>query len=142
LYKTVLVLLALAILAAACGSPSPTSDETAKLVPASALSPELRQLSPEVQEAYRFALANRDVLEKIPCYCGCGSIGHMNNYMCYVRSGSANGPVVFDYHAAGSGVCIDITRDAILSGYRTTRAMEELICVSRDWLPALPQPFD
>jgi hypothetical protein len=101
LYKTVFVLLVLAFLAAACGSPSATSDGTARLAPASALSPELRQLSPEIQQAYRFALANRDVLEKIPCYCGCASIGHMSNYMCYVRSGSTNGPVIFDYHAAG-----------------------------------------
>lgn len=101
MYKAVLVLLVLAFLVAVCGSPSAISDATVRLAPASTLSPELRQLSPEIQEAYRFALANQDVLEKIPCYCGCGSIGHMNNYMCYVRSGSTNGPVVFDYHGAG-----------------------------------------
>lgn len=71
------------------------------MAPASDLSPELRLLSPEIQEAYRFALANREVLEKIPCYCGCGNVGHMDNYMCYVQSESADGQVVFDYHAAG-----------------------------------------
>jgi protein-disulfide isomerase len=65
------------------------------------LPPEIRQLPPEVQEAYRFALDNPEVLEVIPCYCGCGSVGHMNNRMCYVRSESADGQVVFDDHAAG-----------------------------------------
>ena len=99
--KTVLVLMVLAFLAAACGSPGPALDSTTRLAPVSALPPELRQLSPEIQQAYRFALANRDVLEKIPCYCGCGSIGHMDNYMCYIQPQSTDAQVVFDRHAAG-----------------------------------------
>lgn len=99
-----LALLASLILSVACGPTSTTepSDEASiKLAPASALSPELRRLSPDIQEVYRFALANRDVLEKIPCYCGCGAIGHMNNYVCYVQSASDSGQVVFDFHGAG-----------------------------------------
>jgi hypothetical protein len=67
---------------------------------ASVLPPEIRQRPPEVQEAYLFALANPDVLEVIPCYCGCGPIGHKNNRMCYVQSEGADGGVVFDGHAA------------------------------------------
>ena len=101
----VLVLLSLVILGVACGSSTDTEgpdDGTAvKLAPASALSPDLRQLPPAYQEAYRFALANPDILTKIPCYCGCGSVGHMNNRMCYIQSESADGKVVFDYHGAG-----------------------------------------
>jgi hypothetical protein len=98
-----LVLLASLLLVVSCGPSTATRDQesSVRLAPVSALSPQLRQLSPEFQEAYRFALANRDVLEKIPCYCGCGSVGHMNNYMCYVQSQSADGQVVFDYHGAG-----------------------------------------
>lgn len=99
------LLLALAILGVACGSPSdpgsPANGTAIKLAPASDLPSDLRQLPLEYQEAYRFAMANSDVLEKIPCYCGCGSVGHMNNYMCYVQSETADGRVVLDYHAAG-----------------------------------------
>ena len=76
-----------------------SGDVTLKLAPVSALSPELRQLPSQVQEAYRFALANPDVLEVIPCYCGCGGVGHENNRMCYIQSESADGRVVFDSHA-------------------------------------------
>jgi hypothetical protein len=72
---------------------------TLKLAPDSALPPELRQSPPEVQEAYRFALANPEVLEFVPCYCGCGSAGHMNNRMCYIRSQGEDGKVIFDSHA-------------------------------------------
>ena len=91
------------LLVVACGpSTAPLQSETSlKLAPISDLSPELRRLPPDVQEAYRFALANRDTLEKIPCYCGCGNVGHMDNYMCYVKSETADGQVVFDYHASG-----------------------------------------
>lgn len=72
---------------------------TLQLAPASALASDLRQLPQNVQEAYRFALANPDVLEVIPCYCGCGQMGHENNRMCYVQSEGADGRVVFDRHA-------------------------------------------
>jgi hypothetical protein len=101
--RTSFVLLAGLLLVAACGPSSTTAQrETShRLPPVSDLTPELRQLSPEIQEAYRFALAHRDTLEKIPCYCGCGSIGHVDNYMCYVQSENTEGQVVFDYHAAG-----------------------------------------
>jgi hypothetical protein len=98
-----LPLMLVLLLVAACGpvSLSPDAGPPHKLAPISDLSPELQKLSPEIQEAYRFALANRDTLEKIPCYCGCGNVGHMDNYMCYVQSESAEGQVAFDYHAAG-----------------------------------------
>ena len=35
-----------------------------------------------VQQAYQFAAANPDVMQHIPCYCGCGAVGHPSNYAC------------------------------------------------------------
>jgi protein-disulfide isomerase len=81
-------------------APAASVDTAIELAPVSALPSELRQLPLEVQEAYRFALANPDVLEVIPCYCGCGGVGHENNRMCYIQSETADGRVVFDRHAA------------------------------------------
>ena len=65
------ILLAGIFLIAACKSTSatPQAETPIRLAPVSDLLPELRSLPPEVQEAYRFALANPDILEKIPCYC-------------------------------------------------------------------------
>lgn len=101
--RLLLLLGAALLLVAACGpATNPTeAEDLHKLAPLSDLSPEMRQFAPDTQEAYRFALANRDTLEKIPCYCGCGNVGHMDNYMCYIQSESADGQVDFDYHAAG-----------------------------------------
>ena len=65
---------------------------------------------PETREAYRFALANRKLLEQIPCYCGCNGLGHMNTYECYI---DPDKNLAFDPHAAYCTICIDITRDAM-----------------------------
>jgi hypothetical protein len=66
-----------------------------------------------VQQAYQFAVANPEVVKNIPCYCGCGNVGHTSNYNCYVYSADDNGKVTYDYHALGCSICVDITRDVM-----------------------------
>jgi uncharacterized protein with PCYCGC motif len=66
-----------------------------------------------VQEAYQFAAANPDVMENIPCYCGCGNIGHTSNYACYVSHVDDKGKIAFDNHALGCSICVDITQDVM-----------------------------
>ena len=52
--------------------------------------------APEVQQAYRFAIARPEVLQYIPCFCGCGSSGHKSNKDCYVREIRSDGSVLLD----------------------------------------------
>ena len=66
-----------------------------------------------VQEAYQFVAANPDVMENIPCYCGCGNIGHTSNYACYVSHVDDKGKIAFDNHALGCSICVDITQDVM-----------------------------
>jgi hypothetical protein len=66
-----------------------------------------------VQTAYQFNAANPDIMKDIPCYCGCGNIGHTSNYDCYVSSVDANGVITFDNHALGCSICVDITQDVM-----------------------------
>jgi hypothetical protein len=66
-----------------------------------------------VQQAYQFASANPDVMKNIPCYCGCGSVGHTSNYSCYVSSVDEKGKFAFDNHALGCSICVDITQDVM-----------------------------
>ncbi len=66
------------------------------LAPESALPANVRKAPPSVREAYRFALANRGILQQIPCYCGCGSDGHKNNADCYIKDVKFDGTVNFD----------------------------------------------
>jgi len=67
-----------------------------KLAPESVLAPDIRRASLKIREAYRFAIANQEVLRYIPCYCGCGSEGHTSNASCYLKEGSKPGNLVFD----------------------------------------------
>ena len=66
-----------------------------------------------VRMAYQFAAANADVMKNIPCYCGCGSIGHTSNYACYVSRVEPNGVLTYDNHALGCSLCVDITQDVM-----------------------------
>ncbi len=65
------------------------------------------------RQAYQFAVANPDVLKHIPCYCGCGAMGHTSNYSCYVAGLDAKGSVKFETHALGCSICVDITQDTM-----------------------------
>ena len=66
-----------------------------------------------VQQAYQFSVANPDILTELPCYCGCGDMGHTSNYACYVADQNVDGNLVFDNHALGCSICVDITQDAM-----------------------------
>jgi hypothetical protein len=56
--------------------------------------------SPKVEEAYRYAAAHPDVLQYIPCFCGCGNIGHRHNADCYVQERHGDDQITFTSHGA------------------------------------------
>lgn len=66
-----------------------------------------------VQQAYRFAAANPEVMTQIPCYCGCGAMGHTSNYACYIGGKNDDGTLKYDTHALGCSICVDITQDTM-----------------------------
>ncbi|MEJ5240096.1 MAG: PCYCGC motif-containing (lipo)protein [Anaerolineales bacterium] len=83
------------------------------LMPLDQMPAEIQSAPSVVQTAYRFAAANPELMQQIPCYCGCGSIGHTSNYACYIAGKDANGALIFDAHALGCSICVDITLDAM-----------------------------
>jgi len=83
------------------------------MAPMSDMPAEVRAAPASVQEAYRFAAANPDIMQQIPCYCGCGAMGHTSNYDCYIVAVDGDGQITFDTHALGCGICVDITQDVM-----------------------------
>ncbi|MCA0989180.1 PCYCGC domain-containing protein [Guptibacillus algicola] len=66
-----------------------------------------------VQAIYSKVESEEDLLEHIPCYCGCGEMaGHMNNYDCFVHD-KTDDTVTWDDHGTKCGVCLDIAVKAI-----------------------------
>ena len=96
-----------------CSGTVASADNTLAMAPMSQMSTEVRNAPAVTQQAYQFAVANPEVMKQIPCYCGCGAMGHTSNYTCYVQSAEASGKITFDTHALGCSICVDITQDTM-----------------------------
>jgi uncharacterized protein with PCYCGC motif len=69
---------------------------------------------PMVQQVYEFAARHPEVLQYVPCYCGCERNGHKGNHDCFVKSRAANGRVTeWETHGMGCAICLDVGRDAM-----------------------------
>lgn len=67
-----------------------------------------------IAEVYEYAGRNPDVLEFVPCFCGCETAGHRANSHCFVQSRNADGSVAaWEPHGMGCAVCIDVARDSM-----------------------------
>jgi hypothetical protein len=95
------------------GSGAGMETSSLKMAPLAGMPAEVLSAPTVVQQAYQFAAANPDVMTQIPCYCGCGSIGHTSNYDCYVGETGQDGLIAYDTHALGCSICVDITQDAM-----------------------------
>jgi hypothetical protein len=69
----------------------------------------VRAADARTQEAYAYALARPDVIDWMPCYCGCVAMDHRNNADCYIKPRAEGAQVVFDEHASYCQICVDIT---------------------------------
>ena len=110
----ILMLLSSGLLSACSGNAASTSvADNLTMTPMTGMPAEVKSAPTTVQQAYQFAVANPDVMKQIPCYCGCGKMGHTSNYSCYVQSVDDKGAVIFDTHALGCSICVDITQDTM-----------------------------
>jgi hypothetical protein len=112
LKRALIVLLASAASLAACSADEPGT-AALPMTPLGDLPQEMRQAPVSVREAYQFAGANPEILQAIPCYCGCGAMGHTSNYACYVSEVAPGGEIAYDSHALGCSICVDITQDTM-----------------------------
>lgn len=112
--KLLLLALIAALLTTAISACSAKSQSTElHMLPLGEMPAEVQSAPISVQAAYQFNAANPDIMEDIPCYCGCGDIGHTSNYDCYVSAVDVSGKITFDNHALGCSICVDITQDVM-----------------------------
>ncbi len=112
-FTFLLMIIALVSATISACSASSSSEVHLAMAPLEQMPMDVQSAPVTVQEAYQFAAANPDVMKAIPCYCGCGDIGHTSNYDCYVSNVDAQGNITFDNHALGCSICVDITQDAM-----------------------------
>ena len=97
----------------ACSTQSNSGEVHLEMASIDQMPAEVKSAPVTVQEAYQFNLANVDLMKNIPCYCGCGNVGHTSNYDCYVSNVDNAGKISFDNHALGCSICVDITQDVM-----------------------------
>ncbi len=100
--------------ACAPAAPAPISGTKTGSNMAAVVLPQAMQEAPaRVRAAYQFAVTNPDALKNVPCYCGCGAMGHTSNLSCYIKDRKADGSVGFEEHALGCSLCVDIAQDVM-----------------------------
>jgi hypothetical protein len=115
----------------ACGGNAPSESSTRDLAMASmsGMPDDMKSAPTTVKESYQFSVANSELMKQIPCYCGCGDMGHTSNYACYVQNVDNKGVITYDTHALGCSICVDITQDVMrsLSQGKTTAEIRQYI---------------
>jgi len=66
----------------------------------------VKALPGEWQSAYAYALARPDVLQWLPCHCGCVAIDHRSNLDCFFQRREVPGSYVYEEHASYCDVCV------------------------------------
>ena len=89
-----------------------------------------------VRATYDFAAQHPEVLKYVPCYCGCGSQGHMANESCFVARRDARGNVLeWDTHGFGCTICVDVAREAMQMYSSGADVRSIRAAIERKWTP-------
>jgi hypothetical protein len=68
----------------------------------------------DLRGPYAYAGKHPEVLQHIPCYCGCAHEGHRSNLQCYVSRRNNDGQPEWTDHTFGCPMCAHITREVAL----------------------------
>ena len=95
----------------------------------------------EMHLIYASAATHQELLESIPCYCGCAdSVGHKDNYDCFVNENKENGAVVWDDHGTKCGICLDIAAQSIQE-YKNGKDIKEIrTTIDEQYKEGYPEP--
>lgn len=80
----------------------------------------------DIVTIYKAAAQHQNLLENIPCYCGCGeSAHHKDNYDCFIHQNNQDGSVVWDDHGTKCNVCLEIAALSI-SEYENGKTISKI----------------
>jgi hypothetical protein len=121
--KSWIAVSALTIFIAGCGKQAEdhsthadhaSSDLREQTKSASVLPTFLNGQKEEIRLVYQLAGQSTQLLQWIPCYCGCGeSVGHTSNMNCFIKEVKSDGSVVWDDHGTRCGVCLEIAVQSV-----------------------------
>ena len=69
----------------------------------------------EMRLVYQVAGTATEVIEWMPCYCGCGeSAGHGSNKNCFIDEIRKDGSVIWDDHSTRCQVCLETAVESVM----------------------------
>jgi hypothetical protein len=96
LSSILIIIVALAVIAAGCGTQKANVTFNKKNQP---LPDYVLNSSSKVQETYIMASNYTNVLSQVPCFCGCAADGHKSNLNCFIgKMGPNNTVEAWDQH--------------------------------------------
>ena len=72
------------------------------------------RLPVDLHGPYAYAATSAEVLERIPCYCGCVHEGHRSNLSCFVSGFRSDGTPAWTNHSFNCEMCVHIAREVML----------------------------
>ena len=130
--------------ATAAAKPAPIR-KTAPALPAMGFAPV--RPTDVVRATYDFAAQHPEILQYVPCYCGCGADGHKANEACFVARRDPKGNVLeWDTHGFGCTICIDVAREAMQLYSSGADVVSIRAAIEKKWTPGnaagkTPTPF-
>lgn len=86
----------------------------------------LKQHDTSMTTIYLAAAQHQELLEQMPCYCGCGeSAGHTSNYDCFIHENEQDGTTTWDDHGTRCGTCLEIAAESI-NAYSAGKSVKEI----------------
>ncbi len=80
----------------------------------------------DIRLVYQVAGQATDILQWIPCYCGCGeSAGHRSNLNCFIAETREDGSIVWDDHGTRCLVCLEIAVESVQM-YKEGKTLKEI----------------
>ncbi len=74
----------------------------------------LNEFQPQIQAVYANVPEHHDLLQYIPCYCGCGeSVNHKSNLECFIHEMKPDGTMVWDSHGTTCNACLAIATESM-----------------------------
>jgi hypothetical protein len=93
-----------------------------------------------VRATYDFAAQHPEILQYVPCFCGCGEeAGHKSNEACFIARRDTKGNVLeWDTHGFGCTICVDVAREAMQMYSSGADVQAIRAAIQKKWSPAHP----
>ena len=72
----------------------------------------------DLRGPYAFAATHKELLEHIPCYCGCVRDAHRSNLSCFITKFRQDGTPIWTDHSYTCEMCVHIAREVMLMSFQ------------------------